>query len=112
MFGFGKQGRYKEISAFELDTLRASGSTLIVDVREADEYAAEHIEGAVNMPLSRFDPDRLPREEGRTVVLQCRSGGRSGLALDKCSAAKAAIDTHLAGGLQAWKRAGLPVVRG
>ena len=112
MFGLGKQGGYKEISSFELESLRASGSALIVDVREPAEYAAGHIEGAVNVPLSRFDPGRLPREEGRTVILQCRSGGRSRMALEKCNVARTAIDTHLAGGLEAWKRAGLPVVRG
>jgi rhodanese-related sulfurtransferase len=34
------------------------------------------------------------------------------MALDKCSVAQASIDTHLAGGLAAWKAAGLPVVKG
>jgi rhodanese-related sulfurtransferase len=33
------------------------------------------------------------------------------MALDKCAAAEAAIDTHLGGGLAAWKAAGLPTVR-
>lgn len=112
MFALRKESRYKELSAFELEKLRASAAVMIVDVREPGEYAAEHIEGAVNVPLSRFDPGRLPRAAGRTLVLQCRSGGRSKSALDKCRAAQAAIDTHLAGGLEAWKRAGLPVVRG
>jgi rhodanese-related sulfurtransferase len=44
-------------------------------------------------------------------VLQCAGGKRSGMALDKCASAKAAIDTHLGGGLAAWKAAGLPTVR-
>lgn len=112
MFALWRRSRYQELSVFELEKLRAAGSARIIDVREPAEYAAEHIEGAVNVPLSRFDSRQLPREEGRTLVLQCRSGARSKSALDKCHAAQAAIDTHLAGGLEAWKRAGLPVVRG
>lgn len=112
MFGFGRNAGYKELAASELEDLLASGSAMVVDVREPGEFAAEHIEGAVNMPLSRFDPDRLPRDKEKTVVLQCRSGTRSRMALGKCGGAQAAIDTHLAGGIEAWKRAGLPVVRG
>lgn len=112
MFGIGRKAAYRELSAAQLEDLRARGSALIVDVREPAEFAAEHIEGAVNVPLSRFDPDRLPCDKGRTLVLQCRSGSRSRMALEKCSAAQAAIDTHLAGGIEAWKRAGLPVARG
>ena len=73
---------------------------------------AEHIAGAVNLPLSSFDPARLPAADGKTVILQCAGGKRSGMALDRCAEAQAAIDTHLAGGLGAWKSAGLPVERG
>jgi rhodanese-related sulfurtransferase len=36
-------------------------SCTVVDVREADEYARGHIPGAINQPLSRFDPARVPR---------------------------------------------------
>lgn len=112
MFRFRNQTDYRELSPFELEKLRAAGSALIVDVRSPGEYASEHIEGAVNVPLSQFDPDRLPREEGRMLVLQCRSGGRSRVALDQCRTARSQINVHLAGGIEAWKRAGLPVVRG
>lgn len=49
---------------------------------------------------------------GIPLVLQCAGGKRSGMALERCAKAQAAIDTHLAGGLGAWKSAGLPVERG
>ena len=55
-------------------------------------------------------PGDLPDPEGRTVVLQCAGGKRSGKALDQCAAAQSVIDTHLAGGIGAWKDAGMPVV--
>ena len=111
MFGFGRP-RHCEISPTELQKLLADGKALLVDVREPDEFAQERIAGAINMPLSSFQPSRLPSAEGRTVILQCAGGKRSGMALEKCAAAQAAIDTHLAGGLAAWKAAGLPLTRG
>ena len=85
---------------------------LLIDVREPDEFAAEKIAGAVNVPLSSFNPANLPQANGKTVVLQCAGGKRSAMAVDKCRKANDAVDTHLAGGLAAWKAAGLPTVRG
>lgn len=111
MFGLGKTASHREVTAPELQALLAAGSVTLVDVREPNEFAAEHIAGAVNLPLSGFDPSALPATAGKTVVLQCAGGKRSGMALDKCASAKAAIDTHLGGGLAAWKAAGLPTVR-
>jgi rhodanese-related sulfurtransferase len=71
-------------------------------VREPDEYAREHIAGARLMP--RFDRTALPVANGKTVVLQCSSGNRSRQIAERTPGA-----WHLDGGLQAWKRAGLPV---
>ncbi|WBX85818.1 rhodanese-like domain-containing protein [Sphingosinicella microcystinivorans] len=96
MFGSGGKA-HKEIAPAALHAMLGHGSALVVDVREADAFAAGHIEGAVNLPLSRFSPADVPDADGRAIVLQC-------------AAAKAAIDTHLAGGLAAWA-AGCPVVR-
>ena len=85
---------------------------LLIDVREPDEFAAERIDGALNLPLSAFDPSALPDAGGRTIVLQCAGGKRSAMALDRCRKAQESIDTHLAGGIAAWKAAGLPTVAG
>jgi rhodanese-related sulfurtransferase len=112
MFGFGKTATYREIGPAELQSMLAQGQAVLVDVREPDEFSAEHIAGAVNLPLSSFDPARLPPADGKTIILQCAGGKRSGMALERCAKAQAAIDTHLAGGLGAWKSAGLPVERG
>lgn len=112
MFGFGKSAKHREIGPAELKALLDQGEALVIDVREPGEFAAEHIAGAVNLPLSSFDPARLPAADGKTVILQCAGGKRSGMALDRCAEAQAAIDTHLAGGLGAWKSASLPVERG
>lgn len=111
MFGFGGP-RHSEISPVELQKLLSEGQALLVDVREPDEFSEERIAGAINMPLSGFQPSLLPDAGGKKIILQCAGGKRSGMALEKCAAAQAAINTHLAGGLAAWKAAGLPVQRG
>lgn len=89
----------------------ADGRYLLVDVREDAEYAAEHIEGAVPFPLSAFDPDALPDAAGKAIVFQCGSGVRSARAAEAAIAAGVPAGRHLAGGIAAWKRAGLPTVR-
>lgn len=114
VFGFAKgknDSGHTEIGAQELDALLRSGKALVIDVREADEFAAGHIPGAVNMPLSTFQPSELPQAAGKKLVLTCLGGKRSAMALDKCSAAQDAVDTHLAGGFGAWQAARLPVER-
>lgn len=110
MFGFGKASAHREIAPAELNAMLQDGSVLLVDVREPDEFASGHIRGAVNIPLSSFSLRNIPDAQGRTVVLQCAGGKRSGMALDRCGEAQSTIDTHLAGGIGAWKAAGLPIV--
>lgn len=102
----------REVTAPELKAMLDAGTAFVVDVREVREFAEGHIPGAVNLPLSSFDPAALPDPDGRTLVLHCLGGKRSAMALDRCAAAQAAVDTHLAGGIGAWQAAGLPLVRG
>ena len=88
----------------------AERSILLVDVREPDEYAAERIHGALLYPLSTFDPRALP-DTGKThIVFQCGSGMRSAKAMAAAGAAGLSVAGHLAGGIKAWKQAGLPVI--
>jgi len=101
---------HREIEPSALSTMLAHGTALLIDVREPNEFAAGHIKGAINMPLSSFDPAALPPADGKLVVLQCAGGKRSGMALDRCAVAGAAITTHLGGGIAAWKAAGFPTV--
>ncbi|MCC6926704.1 rhodanese-like domain-containing protein [Novosphingobium sp.] len=108
IFGFGRK-QHRELTPRQLDSMIQQGRALVVDVREADEFAAGHIPGAINVPLSVFRASQLPDPGDKTLILNCAAGRRSAMALDKCAAARAEIDTHLAGGFGAWRAAGLPV---
>ena len=88
----------------------ATDEALLVDVREADEFAEEHIAGAYHLPLSTFDVNALPTVPGKRLVLHCLSGGRSAKAGGRLIEAGHGPALHLAGGLLAWKAAGGPTV--
>lgn len=87
--------------------LRA-GRMLLVDVREPNETALERYPGAVIVPLSAFDPTAIPDPQGKEVVFACRSGRRSITASVAAQDAGYPYKSHLAGGIIAWKTAGLP----
>lgn len=107
-FGFGKTA-HRELTPRQLDSMLRDGRAMVVDVREVDEFAAGHIPGAINRPLSGFRASQLPDPGDKLLVLNCAAGRRSAMALEKCATAQAAVDTHLAGGFGAWRAAGLPV---
>jgi len=90
----------------------AEGRYLVVDVREPNEVAVDGYPGAVVVPLSAFDPREIPDPHGKQVVFACRSGKRSVTASLAAQAAGFAYDKHLAGGMLAWKAAGLPTTTG
>jgi len=84
------------------------GRMLLVDVREENEVAAEAYPDAVVVPLSNFDPTAIPDPQGRQVVFACRSGRRSVTASLAAQEQGFPYSAHLAGGILAWKAAGLP----
>lgn len=108
VFGFART-EHPEVTAQELEAMLRRGEALVVDVREADEFASGHIPGAINLPLSAFHPSRLPQAGDKKLVLTCLGGKRSAMALGKCRMAEDAADTHLAGGFGAWQAARLPI---
>ncbi|MCW2273381.1 sulfurtransferase [Rhodoblastus acidophilus] len=96
----------------ELKQGLADGNILLLDVREPNEFAEGHIPGAVNFPLSTFDPQNLPREAGKRIVFSCRSGQRTQRAIDMARlGGRKDADTHYAGSMNDWLAAGEPVER-
>ena len=84
------------------------GRVVLVDVREPNETAVERFPGAVLVPLSSFDPATIPSPPGSEIVFACRSGRRSVTASLAAQEQGFEYKSHLAGGILAWKAAGLP----
>jgi rhodanese-related sulfurtransferase len=85
---------------------------ILVDIRETDEHAREKIAGACHVPLSSFEQAELPIHKGTAVIFHCKSGARTHT---NASRLVRKVDETcnaymLEGGLEAWKKAGLPVV--
>jgi rhodanese-related sulfurtransferase len=99
-----------EIDLDTLDSLLDTGVVLI-DVREDDEYADGHVEGAQFMPLATV-PDRVDEfPTDAPVYVICALGGRSGKAVEFLR--NSGVDAvNIAGGTNGWIESGRSVVRG
>ena len=104
--------RVQDLTPEEVAKGMADGSYLLVDVREPNEVAVDAYPGALVLPLSGFDPKDIPDPGGKQVVFACRSGKRSQTASLAAQVAGLPYDKHLAGGILAWKAAGLPTDSG
>jgi rhodanese-related sulfurtransferase len=69
----------KEINAQELHDWLMAKNVLLIDVREAWEYRAGYIPGAINIPLNDIDQvlPIIEEEKPNHIVFQCKSGQRS-----------------------------------
>ena len=101
------------VSPQEINAWRAAGNAVIVDVREQNEWDQAHIPGAVLMPLSTFDPAKIPDAGGKHLVFHCKSGVRCGVASAKAVEAgfKGKI-ARMEGGFLAWARNGYEIEGG
>ncbi|HEI8778429.1 rhodanese family protein [Enterobacter cloacae] len=82
----------------------------LIDIRDPDEYAREHIPVAQSVPLDTL-PGALNARAGETVIFHCQSGARtSNNAARLALVASPAQAFVVEGGIQGWKQAGLPTV--
>jgi rhodanese-related sulfurtransferase len=82
---------------------------MLIDVREANEFARERIPGARNVALSQIDGEALDAAGTKQLVFHCRSGARTHANAPRLAARAGGCEAYvLEGGLDAWKRAGLP----
>jgi adenylyltransferase/sulfurtransferase len=100
-----EESRRKEVSAAEVQALRAHGERfLLLDVRQPEEWAKARIEGAMLIPLGQLEA-RLPElgewKDGR-VVAHCHHGGRSARACEILARAGFTDVANLVGGIDAW----------
>jgi len=101
------------INANQLKDIFKKDSVMVVDVREKSEFLRERITGAINAPLSDFNPDEVSRACGgaEEVVVHCLSGMRTQANEEKFKLIKASKVMILEGGITAWKKSGGEVVK-
>jgi len=89
--------------------LPADGATLLVDVRQPEEWAAGHIAGALHIPMDELVAriDEVPRD--RDVVVVCRSGRRSAAVTNYLAQGGWQV-RNLTDGMLAWAAHGRPMV--
>jgi|JI7StandDraft_1071085.scaffolds.fasta_scaffold464037_2 rhodanese-related sulfurtransferase len=91
--------------------LQQGGKLLVLDVRTAEEFAAGHVPGARNIPHDALAARIAEIEDARgsEVVVYCRSGRRSQLAIETLTARGFTRISHLSGDFLAWQAANRPI---
>lgn len=83
---------------------------ILVDIREADERMRENIPGSHHLPLSKLDEADLAAHEGKVVIFHCKSGARTKGNASRLKTKAMGCEAYIVdGGLDAWRKAGLPV---
>ena len=101
----------KTISVLEAAQLVEEGSAVLLDVREPSEWSAVRAKVALHIPMRQLSvsTDRLPAR--RTIACICHVGARSAIVAE--ALVGAGYDAvNVAGGMDAWEAAGLPVEHG
>ena len=78
----------------------------VIDIREPDEFAREHIPGALSVPLSTLEKAKLDVDPRGDVVFHCKSGMRTNANCDRLAEHVDGPGFVLTGGLEAWKQSG------
>lgn len=108
-----ESGKTKEITVNDAASLidKNPDDLVILDVRTPGEFKEDHIANAKNMDFfgGRFDYDIISLPKDSTILVYCRSGKRSAGAAEILREAGYSKVLHMHEGLEAWKKAGLPV---
>ncbi len=106
----GKVSGIGQLSPTEAVQLINRDDALVIDVREAKDFAEGHIPNARNIPLDKLAEGikQLDAWKDKSVLVNCRSGGMSVRACNVLSKQGFKKINNLSGGMMAWKTANLP----
>ena len=105
---------FETVSCQTLATKQNVGENVVVlDVREPDEFKAGHIEGAVNIPIRTLakNLDKLPADKATPIAVVCKSGIRAAYATMTLKMLGYNNVKDVAGGMLAWEKEGLPLMK-
>jgi rhodanese-related sulfurtransferase len=100
-----------QISTLEATRLMNKGSTLVLDVRNGNEFATGHLPKARHIPMPELSKriEEIGKFKDKPVIVTCGTGGRAGAASRFLKSAGFTTVYQLKGGLAAWQQASLPV---
>ena len=81
----------------------------LVDVRSAEEFAAGHLPGAINIPVDQLETRVSELKSGDEIVVYCLSGVRSARAIELLRGREFTHIEHLAGDYSEWESSGGPI---
>ncbi|CAN7598193.1 rhodanese family protein [Phenylobacterium sp. LjRoot164] len=99
-----------QLNPKDVAKLLAEGRAVLFDVRDPDEFARRHVKGARLRPLASLDDGPLDVPPGAVPIFTCRSGMRTAANCTRLAAAAGGGALVLAGGVDGWAAAGLPLV--
>ena len=107
------QRRGAKVSHFQATQYMNQGKTLVLDVRNADEFAEGHLPNAKNIPLTELNNrlKEIEKSKNAVVITVCAQGVRSANAAALLNKAGFAQVFSLEGGTQAWKTQGMPIIK-
>jgi len=109
---FSRRIKTRRITPQEVNAIIGASpeGVTLVDVCDREEYAEEHIPGAINIPLASFAAGSGILDKNKHVIVYCKSGGRSSSAYRKLRALD--FDNIYQLIIDDWKAAGMPVIQG
>jgi rhodanese-related sulfurtransferase len=101
------------VDAAEFQSVASGVGTQVIDVRTPAEFAAGHLDGAVNIDVEGpdFAAQVATLDKDATYAVYCRSGNRSKSATQQMADAGIGSIYELGGGINAWAAAGYPIVQ-
>lgn len=97
------------LSPEDADARVREGRALLLDIRDRDEFVRRHIPGALSRPLASLAATQVGQASHVDVIFTCRSGMRTSTNAGQLAATVAGPAYMLAGGVDAWEKAALPV---
>jgi rhodanese-related sulfurtransferase len=108
-----QSGRASQLDPTAATRLMNNDEAIVLDVRESADFDGGHIRNAKNIPMSSLKSqlDSLEKDKDKPILMYCRSGNLSGKACRLLKKAGFSNVHNLAGGMQGWQDANLPITK-
>lgn len=104
-----KLKKYEDVDTTAATELMDDDNLIVLDVREKKELKAGYIKGSMHIPLSDVKNQLDKLDKNKSILVYCRSGSRSAHIAGVLTRNEYENVYNLKGGIQAWKRAKLPI---